>query len=103
MARDRESRGRHRIARAAGVAVLATSLVTGVAVSLGGGGAGLAVTAYSGAHASAAAPGRRMALMRAAARGVGVPVGPLLAIFYNESRGGRPGGSASRGRGLRLM
>ncbi len=103
MARDRESRGRHRIARAAGVAVLATSLVTGVAVSLGGGGAGLAVTAYSGAHASAAAPGRRMALMRAAAREFGVPVGLLLAISYNESRWERQGGSPSVDGGYGLM
>jgi len=103
MTRDHEGRRRHLIARAAGSTALTTSLVAGVIVGVGGGGAGLAMTAYSQARAGAAAPGSRMALMRAAAREFGVPVRLLLAISYNQTRWERQGDAPSVDGGYGLM
>jgi soluble lytic murein transglycosylase-like protein len=84
--------------------VLATAVITGLAVGTGGGGQGeLAAIAYSRAHAATAAPGQTMALMRAAAAEFGVPARLLLAISYDQTRWDRPGGAASVDGGYGVM
>lgn len=85
---DREGTRVHQLLRPAGVAVL-TAVLTAA-----GGGAGLAAAAPSPAGtatAGAAAPGNRLALMRAAAREFRVPVRLLLAISYDQTRWESPG------------
>jgi N-acetyl-anhydromuramyl-L-alanine amidase AmpD len=67
----------------AGCAVVLAAALIGTG---SGGGAGLAMTAYSEGHAGAAGSGYRMALMQQAAREFGVPVQLLLAISYNQTR-----------------
>ena len=62
---------------------LVASLVTAVVVGMGSGGTGLAAALSSHARPDVAASERRMALMQAAAREFGVPVGLLLAISYD--------------------
>src|SRR5215475_10436488 len=101
MADDREDRRGHLFSWAAGVGALTIALVAGVAVSPGGGGSGLAMTAYSQVGMSAA--GSRLALLLAAAREFGVPVRLLLAISYNETRWERQSDSPSVDGGYGLM
>src|SRR5262245_8760312 len=78
----------------------AGSALVAAAVSLGAG-AGLAAAAS--AQPGGPALGSRMALMRAAAGEFHVPVGLLLASSYGQTRGVRPGGSASVDGGYGLM
>ncbi|HET7246664.1 MAG TPA: N-acetylmuramoyl-L-alanine amidase [Streptosporangiaceae bacterium] len=81
---------------------LAVAMLTGITVGLGGTSAGLAVTFHQ-AQPGAAATGRRMALMREAAREFRVPVRLLLAISYNQARWQRTAGSPSIDGGYGLM
>src|SRR6516162_1147913 len=74
---------------------LVASLVTAVVVGMGSGGTGLAAALSSHARPDVAASERRMALMQAAAREFGVPVGLLLAISYDQTRWERSGDSPS--------
>jgi N-acetyl-anhydromuramyl-L-alanine amidase AmpD len=91
-------------AATAGTAVLAAVLMTSLALGAGGGGPrGLAAAAYLRGHAGSAAPGRTMALMRAAAAEFGVPSRLLLAISYDQTRWDRPGGAASVDGGYGVM
>jgi len=99
---DENRRGR-RVRGAVRATALVTSLVTAVVVSIGSGGAGLAVALSSHARPVVAASGHRMALMQAAAREFGVPAGLLLAISYDQTRWDRPGGSPSVDGGFGLM
>jgi hypothetical protein len=85
------------------VTALVASLAAGVVVGMGSGGTGLAVALSSHAHPDVAASERRMALMQAAAREFGVPVGLLLAISYDQTRWERPGDSPSVDGGYGLM
>ena len=98
-----ENRRGRRVRGAVGATALVASLVTAVVVSIGSGGAGLAVALSSHARPGVAATGRRMALMQAAARQFGVPAGLLLAISYDQTRWARPGGSPSVDGGYGLM
>jgi hypothetical protein len=98
-----KNRRRRRVRGAVGATALVASLVPAVMVSAGSGGAGLAVTLSSHARPDVAASERRMALMQAAAREFGVPVGLLLAISYNQTRWERPGGAPSVDGGYGLM
>jgi N-acetylmuramoyl-L-alanine amidase-like protein len=91
-------------AATAGVAVLATGVVTCLAVgSAGGGHGGLADAAFARAQAGGAAPGRTMALMRAAAGEFGVPVQLLLALSYDQTRWERLGSAPSVDGGYGVM
>ena len=85
---------------AARVAARAISLLTSVAVSLAGGGIGLAATR---SHPGTASSEHRVALMRAAAREFRVPVRLLLAISYNQTRWERQGSAPSLDGGYGLM
>jgi hypothetical protein len=82
---------------------LVASLVTAVVVSIGSGGAGLAVTMSAHARPGVAPSERTMALMQAAAREFGVPTGLLLAISYDQTRWERLGGAPSVDGGYGLM
>jgi N-acetylmuramoyl-L-alanine amidase-like protein len=88
---------------AAVAAALAAGVATSVAAGAGDGRAGLAMAAFDRAHASSAAPGSRMALMRTAAAEFGVPARLLLAVSYNETRWERQGGAPSVDGGYGLM
>src|SRR5262249_16671795 len=101
MADGRDGRRGHLFSYAAGVGALTMALVAGVAVTPGGGGPGLAMTAYSQVGTNAA--GSRLALLRAAAREFGVPVRLLLAISYNETRWERQSDSPTLDAGYGLM
>jgi len=82
---------------------LVASLVTAVVVGMGSGGSGLAAALSSHARPDVAASERRMALMQAAAREFGVPVGLLLAISYDQTRWERSGDSPSVDGGYGVM
>src|SRR6516165_4055146 len=85
------------------VTALVASLVTAVVVGMGSGGTGLAAALSSHARPDVAASGSRMALMQAAAREFGVPVGLLLAISYDQTRWERSGDSPSVDGGYGVM
>ncbi len=103
MADDRGATSRRRIQCVVVAGVLAPALLAGVVMSLSGGGERVAPTAYSQARSTAAAPGSRMAAMRAAAREFSVPARLLLALSYNASRWERAGDSPSVDGGFGLM
>src|SRR5262245_24136533 len=88
---------------AAGAAAMAAAAAPSGAGGAGAARAGLAMAAFARAHASNAAPGSRMALMRAAAAEFGVPARLLLAVSYNETRWERQGGAPSVDGGYGLM
>src|SRR5512142_1210555 len=94
-----ENRRGHRIRATA----LVASLVTAGVVGVGSGGTALAGALSSHARPDVAASERRMALMQAAAREFGVPVGLLLAISYDQTRWERPGDSPGVDGGYGLM
>jgi hypothetical protein len=98
-----EIRRERRVRVAVRVTALVASLVTAVVMGLGSGGAGSAAALSSHVRPAAAVPERTMALMQAAAREFGVPVGLLLAISYDQTRWERPGGSPSVDGGYGLM
>ena len=100
MASTRETGRKFPSPGAARVAARAISLMTSVAVSLAGGGIGLAATR---SHAGMASSGHRMVLMRAAAQEFRVPVRLLLAISYNQTRWERQGSAPSLDGGYGLM
>ncbi len=82
MTQVREDSRRHLVPGIAGVAALTALIVTGMAAGTGGNRSGLMMAASSQSQMRVGAPasGRRMALMRAAAREFGTPIGLLLAI-----------------------
>ena len=98
-----EIRRERRVRVAVRVTALVASLVTAVVMGLGSGGAGSAAALSSHVRPAAAVSERTMALMQAAAREFGVPVGLLLAISYDQTRWERPGDSPSVDGGYGLM